>query len=76
MSDLHPTRYIVRAQRNNIVVHMQEASDLEAARRLKDQFEAVPRTTAEIVEVHDPAETDLTTHTREIVEDIASRARS
>jgi len=76
MSDLHPVRYIVKAQRNNIVVHMQEAEDLEKARELKEQFEAVPHTTAEVVEVHDPAETDLTTHTREIVEDIASRARS
>ena len=74
MSATHPVHYIVKAQRNNIVVHMQEATDRADAERLKAQFEAVPHTEAEIVEVHDPAETDLTTHTREIVETIAKQA--
>jgi len=76
VSDAHPVHYIVKAQRNNIVVHMQEAANLEDAKRLKEQFETVPHTDAEIVEVHDPAGTDLTTHTREIVESIAKEARS
>ena len=76
MSALHPIHYVVKAQRNNIVVHMQEALDLDDAERLKAQFEDVPGTIAEIVEVHEPAETDLTTHTREIVKSIAKRARS
>ena len=76
MSEAHPVHYIVKAQRNNIVVHMQEAMTREDAERLKAKFEEVPRTEAEIVEVHDPAETDLTTHTREIVETIAKQARS
>lgn len=76
MSDRHPVHYVVRAQRNNIVVHMQEAPNHDAAVALKERFESVPHTEAEIIEVHEPAETDLTTHTREIVEDIAKRARS
>lgn len=70
MSDEHPVHYLVKAHRNNIVVHMQEAASREEALRLKAKFEDVPHTEAEIVEVHDPATTDLTTHTREIVEDI------
>ena len=73
--EAHPVHYVVKAHRNNIVVHMQEAATREEALALKARFEEVPHTDAEIVEVHDPAETDLTTHTREIVEDIARRAR-
>lgn len=75
MSERHPLHYVVKAQRNNIVVHMQEATGAADAERLKQRFEKVAGTTAEIIEVHDPAETDLTTHTREIVEDIAQRAQ-
>jgi len=75
VSEAHPVHYIVKAQRNNIVVHMQEATSHEEAVRLKERFEAVPHTEAEIVEVHDAAETDLTTKTREVVEEIAKRAK-
>jgi hypothetical protein len=74
VSTPHPVHYIVKAQRNNIVVQMQEANSHEEALRLKEQFESVPHTEAEIIEVHDAAETDLTTKTREVVEDIAKRA--
>lgn len=76
MSDRHRIHYIVKARRNNIIVHLQEALDGDDAQRLKEQFEAVAGTTADICEVHERAETDVTTHTREIVEDIAKRARS
>ncbi len=76
MSEAHPVHYIVKAQRNNIVVHMQEAPTREEAEKLKARFEEVPHTDADIIEVHDPAETDLTTHTREIVETIAKQAHS
>ena len=75
MGDNHPVHYLVKAYRNNIVVHVQEAATLEEAVRLREQFEAVAHSHAEIEEVHDPAETDLTTRTRELVEDIASRAK-
>ena len=74
MSEAHPVHYLVKAYRNNIVVHMQEATSREDALRMKEKFETVPRTEAEIIEVHDPAETDLTTKTREVVEGIAKRA--
>lgn len=70
----HPVHYVVQANRNNTVVHMQEATSYDDAQRMKERIESIPHTTADIIEVHDPAETDLTTHTREIVEDIASRA--
>jgi len=76
MTDTHPVRYLVKARRNNIVVHVQEADSKAAAQRLAESFEAVSHTDAEIVVVHDPATTDLTAHTREIVEDIAKHARS
>ena len=76
MSDAHPVHYIVKAQRNNIVVHLQEATSREDAERLKARFEGVPHTQAEIVAVHDRAETDLTTHTREIVDTIAKQAQN
>lgn len=76
MSQRHPIHYIVKAQRNNIVMSMQEATDRDAAQQLKDRCEAVPGTTAEIIEVHEPTETDLTTHTRELVEDVAEEAKT
>lgn len=76
MSDAHPVRWLVKAHRNNIVVHVQEATSHDDAVRLKEKFEAAPHTEAEIVEVHDPAETDLTTKTREVVEKIASRGKT
>ena len=76
MTDTHPPHYIVQALRNNIVVHAQEAKDYEDAVRLKNKFESVANTIGEIVKVHDPAVIDLTTHTREIVEEIASRANA
>lgn len=76
MGDEHPVHYIVKAERNNIVVHMQEATSHDDAVRLKEKFEAIPHTEAQIVEVHDAATTDLTTHTREIVESIAKQAQS
>ncbi len=75
MSERHPVHYLVKAHRNNIVVHVQEATSYEDAVALSEKFEAVPHTEAEIVEVHDRAETDLTTRTREVVEDIAKRAQ-
>jgi hypothetical protein len=74
VSEVHPVHYVVKAQRNNIVVHMQEAKSHEDALRLKKRFEAVAHTVAELIEVHDAAETDLTTKTREVVEDIAKRS--
>lgn len=70
MSASHPVHYLVKALRNNAVVQIQEVANHETALELKERFELVPHTSAEIVEVHERAETDLTTHTREIIEDL------
>ena len=57
----------------NAMIHVQEAASYEEAKALQARFEQVPHSDAEIVEVHDDAETDLTTVTREIVESIAAQ---
>jgi len=74
MSESHPVHHVVRVWRHNAVIHVQEAADLEEAKALKARFEQVPHSEAEIVEVHEEAETDLTTVTRKIVESIAGQA--
>ena len=76
MSEAHPVHYIVRVWRNNAMIHVQEAANYEEAKALQARFEQVPHSEAEIVEVHEDAETDLTTVTREIVETIASESQS
>lgn len=76
MTERHPVRHVVQVSRNNTVVHVQEAPSRSDAEQMKNRFEAIPRTTVEIVEVHDPHETDLTSRTREIVADIAGQART
>ena len=76
MSEDQPVHYIVRVFRNNAMIHVQEAASHEEAAALKARFEQVPHSEAEIVEVHEDAETDLTTKTREIVESIAAEAQN
>lgn len=75
MIESHPIRYIVRAQRHGELVHIQEATSLEDAERIKARFDSLRDTNGEIDLVHDPAETDLTAHTRELLEDLASASR-
>ena len=70
MSQHHPVHFKVTAHRNNIVVWFQEAETRSEAEALRQRYESVPGTTAEIEEVHDPSETDLTTHTREILDEM------
>lgn len=70
MSAAHPVHYLVKAERNNVVVQIQEVANREEALALKERFELVPHTDATIVEVHDREETDLTAHTRELIEDL------
>ena len=76
MSEEHPVHYIVRVYRNNAAIHVQEAASREEAEALKARFEQVPHSEAEIEEVHEDSETDLTTKTREIVETIAADAQN
>jgi|GEM_PF-2747291 len=68
----HQIRYVVKAKRYNLVMQMQEVATRDEALALKERFEQVPNTTAEIVEIHDPEETDLTAHTRELIEEIGA----
>lgn len=57
-------------------MHRQLAQTQEEAAALAAKFESVPGSEVEITEVHDKAETDLTTHTREIIEDLKATDRS
>ena len=76
MTQRHPVHFKVTARRNNVVVWFQEAETRAEAEALQQRYESVPGTDAEIEEVHDPSETDLTTHTREILHNMnAERPR-
>ena len=74
MPEAHPVHHIVRVWRNNAMIHVQEAASRAEAEALRARFEQVPHSEAEIIEVHEDSETDLTTVTREIVESIAAQA--
>jgi len=76
MSKRHPVHYRVTARRNNHVVWFQEAETRSEAASLQQRYESVPGTTADIEEIHDPSETDLTTHTREILDDMNVEGRN
>lgn len=70
MTHEHPVHYLVTVSRRTHVMHRQMAETREEADALAAKFESVSGTEVDITEVHHPAETDLTTHTREIVEDL------
>lgn len=66
----HPVRYLVSVMRNNHIRHQQLAETLTEAEELAERMGAAAGTEVEISEVHERAETDLTTHTRELVEEL------
>ena len=66
----HPVRYLVSVMRNNHIRHQQLAETLAEAEELAERMSAAAGTQVEISEVHERAETDLTTHTRELVEEL------
>jgi len=70
MTHNHPIHYLVTVSRNNHVMHRQQASTRDEADQLASRFEAAPGAIVDITEIHEQAETDLTTHTRELVEDL------
>lgn len=70
MTHDHPVRYLVTVSRHTHVMHRQLAETREEADALAARFERVSGSEVDVTEVHDPAESDLTTHTREIVEDL------
>jgi len=76
MTQIHEVEYRVTASRNNISVVDQHASTREEAEALAQRISGVPGTTVTIEEVHDPAETDLTTLTRERSREIGSSGGS
>lgn len=70
MTHEHPVRYLVTVSRHSHVMHSQLADTRDEADALAAKFGAAEDAEVDITEVHDRAETDLTTHTREIVEDL------
>ncbi len=51
-------------------MHSQIADTRDHADALAAKFVHAPGTEVDITEVHDKAESDLTTHTREVIEDM------
>jgi hypothetical protein len=70
MTHEHPVSYLVTVTRHGHVMHSQRAETRTEADTLAAKFTRAPGTEVDITEVHDRAETDLTTHTREILEDL------
>ena len=70
MTHEHPVHYLVTVSRHTHVMHRHLAESREEADALAEKFGSVPGSVVDITEVHDKAETDLMTHTREIVEDL------
>lgn len=73
MQHRHQVRYRVTARRNNVIVVVQETGTRAEADVLAARMESVDGTDAEIAEVIDPNETDLTTFSRELSESIGWR---
>ena len=63
-----PVAYLVTAHRHNVQVAARHAGNRNDAERIANRMRSVPGTTVEITEVPDPAETDLTTFSRELSE--------
>ena len=70
MTHEHPVHYLVTVSRHGHVMHSQLANTREEANVLAVKFGSAPEAEVDVTEVHDKAETDLTIHTREIVEDL------
>lgn len=70
MTHKHPVSYLVTVTRHGHLMHSQTAETRADADALAATFGRAPGTDVDITEVHDRAETDLTAHTREILEDL------
>lgn len=70
MTHEHPVRYLVTVMRHSHLMHSQLMETRAEADALAAKFESSPGTVVDITEVHDRAETDLTAHTRELLEDL------
>lgn len=68
----HPPHYVVTISRHGHVIHKQQAATLVEATQLAEKFRTTSDSIVDITPVHDKAATDLTTHTREMVEDLQS----
>lgn len=66
----HPLHYLVTVERHGHVMHRQLADTQVEADNLAETFGRAHDTVVTVTPIHDPAETDLTTHTRELVEDL------
>lgn len=70
MPATHPVHFNVEVFRHNFVMHAQLVDTREEAEALRAKFEEVPHAEVVITPVHDAAESDLTTHTRELLDNI------
>lgn len=64
----HPLNYLVTVSRRSHLMHSQMVHTREEAYSLASRYESMPGVEAEVTEVHDRSETDLTAHTRELIE--------
>ena len=76
MTHPHPVHYLVTVSRHTHVMHRQLADTREKADALAVKFGSAEGAEVEITEVHERAETDLTTHTRELLEDLREEQSS
>lgn len=70
MSVKHPIHFAVEVSRNHFVMHTHVVQTRAEADAIVKKFEDEPHVDVTVVEVHEPEEADLTTHTRELVEDL------
>lgn len=66
----HPLHYLVTVKRYGHLLHSQMANTEEEATELVASLDHTHDAEIEITPIHEPSETDLTAHTRELVEDL------
>jgi len=74
MQQRHPIRHRVTARHHNVIVVVQETATRTEAEAIARRMAIVPDTSVDIEEIYDPAETDLTTFSRELSESVGWRS--
>lgn len=64
----YPLSYLVTVSRRSHLMHSQMVGSKDEAEALAARYDSMPGVEAEVTEVHDRAETDLTARTREMIE--------
>lgn len=70
MTHHYPSTYLVTVSRRSHIMHSQPADTRRQADALAAKFASRPGIEVEVTEMRDRAETDLTTRTREAVEQL------